>query len=320
MTNPIAEYFGFPPSNTTPEVQKIRKQQICPFIGIKCDKTSQHIPGLYTGVCSIIYSKTGKPIIVCPKRFMFGDFSIEFDIAKLTSFDSKNVELIPEKTLKTKASQNLGRVDYFLVLVDPKNRTQILDLAAIEIQGVNITATVTEHMIELINKLEIFPHLDRDVQTRIKNYRRRSSTRVGFNLYDTVKNIYTQLLRKSAAFELWDKKTFLVCQDTFLEDLKGRYHADFEEGIIDKNSIVIVTYKLLYNEEQQKYGLKQDKVYSTSQRDMLAAAFNIDPNELPDLDEFKKMLSQELKRGKKYVRQKGKQSSLSSLTLGQYSA
>jgi hypothetical protein len=65
---PIAEAFGFPINNITPEVQVARKALICPFNNrsIKCTKDKVEAP---IGTCSIFHGINKRPTITCPVRF-----------------------------------------------------------------------------------------------------------------------------------------------------------------------------------------------------------------------------------------------------------
>jgi len=65
--HPLAEVFGFPADNLTPEAERYRKNRLCPFHNNSpnCTKTSVENP---LGVCSVFGSK-GEAVITCPVRF-----------------------------------------------------------------------------------------------------------------------------------------------------------------------------------------------------------------------------------------------------------
>ena len=64
---PLAEVFGFPVDNLTPEVERVRKNRLCPYNNISpnCTKTSVENP---LGVCSV-FSASGDVVVTCPVRF-----------------------------------------------------------------------------------------------------------------------------------------------------------------------------------------------------------------------------------------------------------
>jgi hypothetical protein len=65
-SNPLAEVFGFPIGNQTPEAERYRKNKLCPFNNKvpSCTKDKANDP---LGVCSIF--EEGQTIVTCPIRF-----------------------------------------------------------------------------------------------------------------------------------------------------------------------------------------------------------------------------------------------------------
>ena len=63
---PLAEVFGFPIDNMTPEAKRHRDKRLCPFNNrsANCTKDKANDP---LGVCSIFDDQA--PVITCPVRF-----------------------------------------------------------------------------------------------------------------------------------------------------------------------------------------------------------------------------------------------------------
>ncbi len=78
-THPLAEIFGYPADNLSPEAERYRRNRLCPFnnTSANCTKTSVENP---LGVCSV-FGQNGEPVITCPVRFR-QDWVIATDAAE----------------------------------------------------------------------------------------------------------------------------------------------------------------------------------------------------------------------------------------------
>ena len=67
--HPLAEVFGFPPDNFSPEAERHRKNRLCPFFNkvANCTKDKANDP---LGVCSVYEGDS--MAITCPIRFRQG--------------------------------------------------------------------------------------------------------------------------------------------------------------------------------------------------------------------------------------------------------
>jgi hypothetical protein len=63
---PLAEVFGFPVTDLSPQAERSRQNKLCPFNNIQPHCTKDKIANPL-GVCSVFDEK--KPVIVCPVRF-----------------------------------------------------------------------------------------------------------------------------------------------------------------------------------------------------------------------------------------------------------
>ena len=75
--HPLAEVFGYPADNLTPEAERFRKNRLCPYNNKSpnCTKSSVENP---LGVCSVFGGQ--EVVITCPVRFR-QDWTITTDAA-----------------------------------------------------------------------------------------------------------------------------------------------------------------------------------------------------------------------------------------------
>ena len=136
LYNPLAEVFGFPFNNETPEARIQRDGKFCPYHNNnnpKCTKVSKVDP---LGVCSMYHK--GKPVITCPGRFRQSWLMIA-DAANFFFGEDALYMPLPEVRLKDKRGRKAGNIDYVLVKHDDRGR--ILDFASLEVQSVYISGT-----------------------------------------------------------------------------------------------------------------------------------------------------------------------------------
>lgn len=75
----IVELFGFAPDDQTPEVEALRANCTCPFLGRTCVK--QFKSGLISGACTLKPTNSG-PVICCPNRMYAEDYMVLLDVAR----------------------------------------------------------------------------------------------------------------------------------------------------------------------------------------------------------------------------------------------
>ena len=80
MASNITEFFGYSPTDQSPEAQKARAALLCPFLGQTCIKTLGR-SGIVSGVCTLKPKTTG-PVICCPIRLYSGRYRILKDVAR----------------------------------------------------------------------------------------------------------------------------------------------------------------------------------------------------------------------------------------------
>ena len=132
-TQPLAEVFGFPPDNLSPEAEKYRQDKLCPFNNKipYCTKDKKRDP---IGVCSIHHGED--IVIVCPIRFR-QDWRIVESAADFFFEEGATWIRLQEIRLKDKHGKSAGNIDIVLVAHDDQGR--VIDFGALEVQSVYIS-------------------------------------------------------------------------------------------------------------------------------------------------------------------------------------
>jgi len=133
---PLAEVFGFPVDNLSPEAFRYREKRLCPFNNKvpNCTKDKANDP---LGVCSV--NEGDRVAITCPVRFR-EDWLIAEDAAAFFFPPGAKWTSLVEVRLKDKHGQSAGNVDVVLVSYD--ERGKITDFGSCEVQAVYISGNV----------------------------------------------------------------------------------------------------------------------------------------------------------------------------------
>jgi hypothetical protein len=174
---------------------KILTKQHCPFLNRRCLKQRKSDPKQTIGACTIGYQ--GKPLIVCPKRFLEGQ-QIFLDSAKLLTARNARLFVVPE--IKVPG----GSVDYFLVAV---REDQVVDYLGLEIQSLDTTGSGS-----IWNARE-----------DLYNGNLQKKYRYGVNWKMSAKTILIQMYHKSGSFEGLGKKLVLVLQQQFWDYISQQF-------------------------------------------------------------------------------------------------
>ena len=134
--HPLAEVFGFPYDNLTPEAQRYRGLRLCPFNNRvpNCTKDKASNP---LGVCSICDDRT--PVITCPVRFREA-WRIAEDAAKFFFETGTSWTSLTEVRLADAEGKSAGNID--LVLVSYDDCGKVTGFGAVEVQAVYISGNV----------------------------------------------------------------------------------------------------------------------------------------------------------------------------------
>lgn len=188
---PLAEVFGFPVDNHSPEAQRYRKNKLCPYNNKvpNCTKDKALDP---LGVCSI-YDEAGEPTITCPVRFR-ENWIIAEDAAAFFFPPDAVWTSLTEIRLKDGNGQSAGNVDVVLVSYDERGR--LVDFGSLEVQGVYISGNVRNPFIHYMADVE----KNAKIPWQGANYPRADY------LSSSRKRLAPQLLYKGGIFKHWKKK------------------------------------------------------------------------------------------------------------------
>lgn len=134
-SHPLAEVFGYPADNVSPEAIRHRNNKLCPFNNKvpNCTKDKANDP---LGTCSI--TAGDRLAITCPIRFR-EDWFIADDSAQFFFPPKVKWSSLTEVRLKDKSGKSAGNID--LVLVSYDDRGKVLDFGAVVIHTLYMLGT-----------------------------------------------------------------------------------------------------------------------------------------------------------------------------------
>lgn len=201
---PLAEVFGFPIDNKSPEANRYQEKRLCPFNNKvpNCTKDKANDP---LGVCSVHESDT--VAITCPVRFR-EDWRIADDAAAFFFAPAATWTSLVEVRLKDKYGQSAGNIDVVLVSYDDKGR--VIDFGSCEVQAVyisgNVRAPFEYYMQDPANRS--------DMDWTGKPYYPRPDY-----LSSSRKRLAPQLLFKGGILHTWRKKQAVAIHRGFFNTL-----------------------------------------------------------------------------------------------------
>jgi hypothetical protein len=188
---PLAEVFGFPIDNFTPEAESFRSAKLCPYNNKvpSCTKVKANDP---LGVCSMF--DAGDLAMICPVRFR-QNWLIVQDAAKF--FFSKGTlwTTLVEVRLDDKNKQSAGNIDVVLVAYDEKGR--IVDFGALEVQAVYVSGNIRRPFDHYMENPQERSSMDWSGKIGYPNPDYLSSSR---------KRLAPQLIYKGGILNSWNKK------------------------------------------------------------------------------------------------------------------
>lgn len=235
--SPLAEVFGFPPTNDTPQAQRYRKHRLCPYNNKvpNCTKDKANNP---LGVCSVRDSN-GNLAITCPVRFR-QDWLIAEHAAAFFFGEQAQWTTLTEVRLNDAEGVSAGNID--IVLVSYDDNGQLLDFGALEIQAVYISGNVRQPFeMYMQDPAQFMAGRWQDLKHRPRpDY--LSSSR---------KRLVPQLLYKGAILKAWGKKQAVALHKNFYATLPTLPHVSAEEA-----DIMWLVYDLRYDPSQERYTLQ----------------------------------------------------------------
>ncbi len=247
---PLAEVFGFPVDNHSPEAQRYRKSKLCPYNNKvpNCTKDKALDP---LGVCSI-YDEAGEPTITCPVRFR-ENWIIAEDAAAFFFPPDAVWTSLTEIRLKDGNGQSAGNVDVVLVSYDERGR--LVDFGSLEVQGVYISGNVRNP----------FSHYMADVEKHAKTPWQGANYPHADYLSSSRKRLAPQLLYKGGIFKHWNKKQAVAIHKSFYATLPK-----LPEVSPEKADIAWFLYDLEYVTEENRFRLgRYNTVYTAFEPAML---------------------------------------------------
>jgi len=202
--HPLAEVFGFRPTDHSDQAVRSRKLRLCPYNNKvpNCTKDKADDP---LGVCSVL--EGDNCVITCPIRFRENWLIVEH-AAKFFFEDGATWTSLTEVRLADRNGKSAGNID--LVLVEYDKNGRVVDFGSLEIQAVYISGNVRR-------PFEAFmadPGTNADMDwSREANYPRPDY------LSSSRKRLAPQLLFKGGILHQWGKKMAVALDRAFYSTL-----------------------------------------------------------------------------------------------------
>lgn len=274
--NPLVEFFGFPLDNTSDTALNYRKAKICPFTLDSCIKLSQKHEGVRMGTCTAYYAKKDVPVIICPNRLKEGGHRVLQEASSYCFPGKPELAVFDELQLRTKNSQHMGNLDFLVAEVkEQEGEIEVGDFIGVELQAVNITGTLSDAYADAMQNCGLEPE-----------WGFTGKYKHSFNLLDTAKGLYTQLLREGRLFTYWTKYLVVALQDVFFEDMSARFGLELKDRKGAPGAYTVMQiYTLKRKEDEQRYTLELSRQLTIRNEDLLEAYQSV-VEALPDLQEF----------------------------------
>jgi len=273
-SNPLAEVFGFPIDNRTPEAERYRKNKLCPFNNKvpSCTKDKANDP---LGVCSVF--EGSKTIITCPVRFR-QDWLIAEDAAEFFFSGNHSWTSVTEVRLTDKTGNTAGNIDVVLVSYD--ERGKVLDFGSLEIQGVYISGNIRRPF----ERFMATRHRSSDFAWEGPNYPKADF------LSSSRKRLAPQMMYKGGILKAWGKKQAVALQTSFFETLPK-----LKKTNPSKADIAWLLYDLKRNKKTGRFELTQNSVVYTEFDAALRQISTTDPGKIHDfIDVLQQKLDEKL--------------------------
>jgi len=260
---PMAEVFGFPLDNFSPEASRHRTYRLCPFNNKSPNCTKDKV-GDPLGVCSIFYP--GGTTITCPVRFREQWQIVELAATFLFPAGARWTSL-PEVQLNDRQGKRAGNIDLVLAAYDGEGK--IVDFGSLEIQAVYISGNIRSAFAHYIAD----PSMGYDMDwSRERNYPRPDF------LSSSRKRLVPQLMFKGGILHRWGKKQAVAVDRAFFETLPLLPSVPREQA-----SLAWFIYDLVLDSASKRFHLTHTETVYTAFETALA---RINVAEPPLLDEF----------------------------------
>jgi len=204
FNQPLAEVFGYPINNQSPEAVRARKTKLCPFFNKvpNCTKDKAKNP---LGVCSVYHG--ADVVATCPVRFR-ENWLIATDAAEFFFDPKAKWTTLTEIRLQDEAGGSAGNIDVVLVAYDDSGK--IYDFGALEVQAVYISGNVRNP----------FEYYMQDCARRASmNWLKQENYPNPDFLSSSRKRLAPQLIYKGGILNAWGKKTAVALDRHFFATL-----------------------------------------------------------------------------------------------------
>jgi len=262
---PLAEVFGFPIGNSSPQAIRYRKHRLCPFGNRvpNCTKDKANNP---LGVCSIY--DNNDVVITCPVRFR-EDWIIAEDAASFFFQAGSKWTTLTEVRLKDKLGKSAGNIDVVLVSYDDFGK--VADFGALEVQAVYISGNIR-------NPFEHF--MSNPAQGSTFDWTGRPNYPNPDYLSSSRKRLAPQLIFKGGIFKAWNKKVAVALNHGFYETLPRLQ--DVEPS---KADIAWFVYDLVKSERENRFKLRHCKSVFAEFDDSLEKITRSEPGDIAEFVE-----------------------------------
>ncbi len=269
--HPLAEVFGYPISDFSPEAIRGRTHRLCPFNNKSpnCTKSSIEHP---IGVCSVFHGD--KTAITCPIRFR-EHWQIATDAAAFFFERGESWAALPEVRLNDMHEKSAGNIDLVLASYDEIGR--VTGYGALEVQSVYISGNISVPFKHYMESPEL--HFDMDWRGQA-NYPRPDY------LSSSRKRLAPQLIYKGGILNSWGRKMGVALHRGFYDTLPSLTPVDYTDA-----DIAWFVYDLVHEEATKRYRLATAfTVYTKFEASLLA----ITRSESGDENRFLRQLQKKL--------------------------
>ncbi len=269
---PLAEVFGYPIDNFSPEAERHRRLKLCPFNNKvpNCTKSRAKNP---IGVCSV-FDASQTATVTCPIRFR-EDWYIAEHAASFFFPQGGNFTSLIEVKLNDKYGKTAGNIDVVLVSYDDAGH--FTDFGSLEVQAVYISGTISTPF----NYYMADPGKNANLDwRRHENYPRPDY------LSSSRKRLAPQLIYKGGILHAWRKKMAVAVDSQFFATLPSMEEVDMSEA-----ELAWLVYDLKHNQAEKRRHLTLARTVYTR---FIPTLDKITKSEPGDMQEFIDLLQTKL--------------------------
>lgn len=297
----ISEVFGYPARDRSPDVMRLRRLRICPFLRDKCTKVDHR--GNRTGVCSVFNPNEGVETIICPNRLYFDNYRVlreviedafgpDFTLIRpeevgTAAHDGKKVVALGhnfgrEVRVPLPVSSGRKRTGFFYtdwVLAQITGAGDLGNYVGVEVQSIDITgnyrATQAGYM---------------------KGVKRPPPSGHGLNWENVNKRILPQVIFKGRVLQRetsCERGLYFIVPDVMYERILQRLGGGIEDYPLGRGSVTFFRYAISRAAEPGQIRRIERTGITRTNVESIAARFS-GGRDLPDRGEFERHIRQAL--------------------------